>query len=115
MLNFPLLNLLHEYAHTLLLKTSPVLLFGETLLWGRPQVLFLPAASNKSFFPLSLTWLCPLAQHLPTGELSFQVTESPCSELTKSFKMVMAEHESNLGFCDCAIACHEPGAVCRAR
>ena len=39
----------HDYAYTLLLKTSPILLFGETLLWETFPMFSLLAARNKSF------------------------------------------------------------------
>ena len=40
----------NPFKNTLILKTFSILLFGETLLWARSLV-FLPAASNKSFLP----------------------------------------------------------------
>ena len=40
---------LHEYACNPKVKTSPILLFGETLLWERSPVFSLLAAGNKSF------------------------------------------------------------------
>ena len=66
MLNFPLLKLpppqpCHGYTHTTQspnrifiyprLKTSPILLFRETLLWGKsPLFSLLASSNNKSFF-----------------------------------------------------------------
>ena len=73
MLNSPLLKSLHEYTCAHSLKSSPILLFWETLLWERswcsPHLL--QVIINPSF-SFSLTWL--LARHPPRGKLSFQVT-----------------------------------------
>ena len=58
------------------LKTSPVLLFRETLLWERsPAFPLLAESRHKPSFRSSLAWLCQSAQHLTRGERSFQVTK----------------------------------------
>ena len=52
----PLLKPLHEYVYPWL-KTSPILLSGEMLLWERSLVFFL-AASNTSFLLLIFAFFC---------------------------------------------------------
>lgn len=62
----PLLKPLHEYVYPWL-KTSPILLSGEMLLWERSLVLFL-AASNTSFLLLIFAFLVSFSSTLTKRE-----------------------------------------------
>ena len=81
MLNFPLLKLpppqpCHGYTYTTQsrnrifmypqLKTSPILLFRETLLWGKSPLFSLLASSNNKFFFLLLFALVVSFASTPT-------------------------------------------------
>ena len=58
------------------LKTSPGLLFGETLLWERSQVFSSLAANNKSFLLPIFGFVVSIGLKGTKGELSFPVTEN---------------------------------------
>ena len=55
------------------LKTSPVLLSGRHCFGKDPQCF--PYLLKVNSFHSSSAWLCQLAQHLPRGDPSFQVTQ----------------------------------------
>lgn len=79
------------------MKASPVLLFGETLLWERDPVFSLLAANNKPFLLLILAWMCLLVPHPLTGEPRFWVTP-PSLSLPSSHSVQRQLTKHNVDF-----------------
>ena len=73
---------LHENACIFTLKL-PVLLFRETLIWGRSLMFSLLGASSKSFLLLNFDWVVSFTWNRPGNKPILEVIQRECNHIYK--------------------------------